>query len=213
MKPWMEPFIRLSLAKIPDLPYRRRLAGELADHLESLAADLESEGGVTARQAQELALERMGDPETLSTVYREQWRKRMNTPKYRLPRLLFLLFFLCYAALMFGLGVLYLANTSNFGKPHPGYWGVVSILLAFALLSAPVIAGLSRSWDFIKYGCSLYAAMQILPVLCWMTFGRSFEVSGWMVPDFAGILTHMVLAGWSAVNAYQLDCYKQAFTD
>lgn len=213
MKPWMEPFIRLCLAKIPDLPYRRRLAVELADHLASLAADLETEGGLTARQAQILALERMGDPEALSTVYREQWRQRMNTPKYRLPRLLFLLSFLCYAALMFGLGVLYLANTSNFGKPHPGYWGVVSILLAFVLLFAPVVAGLSRSWDFIQYGCWLYAAMQILPVLCWMTFGGPFEVSGWMVPGSAGILTHALLAGWSAVNAYQLDCYKQAFSN
>ena len=48
MKPWMEDFIRLCLAKIPDLPYRRRLAGELTDHLDSLSADLEA-GGLTAQ--------------------------------------------------------------------------------------------------------------------------------------------------------------------
>ena len=61
MKPWMEDFIRLCLAKIPDLPYRRRLAGELADHLASLAADLEEEG-LPAGQARAEALEPMRGP-------------------------------------------------------------------------------------------------------------------------------------------------------
>ncbi|MDR3728766.1 MAG: hypothetical protein Q3X94_03200 [Oscillospiraceae bacterium] len=210
MKPWMEDFICLCLSKIPDLPYRRRLAGELADHLASLSADLEA-GGLTAGQAQALALERMGDPEALSAAYLAQWRQRMNAPRHRLPRLLFLLSFVCYAALMFGLGVLYIANTSNFGKTYPGYWGIVSILLAFVLVAVPMFAGLPRSWDLIRYGCWLYAVMQVLPVLCWMTLGGPFEISGLMVSDFAGVLLHFVLAGWSAVNGYQLDCYKKAF--
>lgn len=210
MKPWMEDFIRLCLAKIPDLPYRRRLAGELTDHLDSLSADLEA-GGLTAQQAQALALERMGDPEVLSAAYLAQWRQRMNTPRYRLPRLLFLLSFVCYAVLMFGLGVLYIANTSNFGTTLPGYWGIVSLLLALVLLAVPMIAGLPRSWDFIRFGCWLYAALQVLPILCWMTLSCPFELSGLMVSDFVGVLFHFVLAGWSAVNGYQLDCYKKAF--
>lgn len=210
MKPWMEDFIRLCLSKIPDLPYRRRLAGELADHLASLSADLEA-GGLTAQQAQALALERMGDPEALSATYLAQWRQRMNTPRHRLPRLLFLLSFVCYAALMLGLGILYIANTANFGTTLPGYWGIVSILLALILLAVPVITGVSRSWDFIRYGCWLYAVLQVLPILCWMTLGCPFELSGVMISDFVGVLFHFVLAGWSAVNSYQLDCYKRAF--
>lgn len=210
MKLWMEDFIRLCLVKIPDLPYRRRLAGELADHLEALSADLEA-GGLSPGQAQALALERMGDPEVLSAAYLAQWRQRMNTPRHRLPRLLFLLSFVCYAVLMFGLGVLYIANTSNFGTTLPGYWGIVSLLLALVLLAVPMFAGLSRSWDLIRYSCWLYAALQVVPVLCWMTLGCPFELSGLMVSDFAGVLLHTALAGWSAVNGYQLECYKNVF--
>ena len=81
MKPWMEDFIRLCLSKIPDLPYRRRLAGELADHLASLSADLEA-GGLTAQQAQALALERMGSPEKLSRQLYGRWRQHIRSPRY-----------------------------------------------------------------------------------------------------------------------------------
>ncbi len=84
MKPWMEDFIHLCLAKIPDLLYRKRLTAELSDHLASLSEDLEAEG-LPAGQAQALALERMGDPEVLSAAYLAQWRQRMNTPRYRPP--------------------------------------------------------------------------------------------------------------------------------
>lgn len=86
MKPWMEDFIRLCLSKIPDLPYRRRLAGELADHLASLSADLEA-GGLTAGQAQALALERMGDPEVLSRQLYSRWCQHVRSPRYVLSQL------------------------------------------------------------------------------------------------------------------------------
>ena len=81
MKPWMEDFIRLCLSKIPDLPYRRRLAGELADHLASLSEDLEAEG-LPARQAQALALQRMGSPEELSRQLYGRWRQHIRSPRY-----------------------------------------------------------------------------------------------------------------------------------
>ena len=212
MKPWVEHFVHACVAEIPDLVYGRCLSRELADHLESLASDLEGQG-LSSDEARQRALEHMGDPGALSTVYLEQWRQRMNTPRHRIPRILFLISFLCYAAAMLGFGVLYIINTHNFGKPHPGYWGIVSVLLALVLVAAPVIAGLPRSWNLIKYSCWIYAAMQILPSLCWMALGGPFEVSGMMVSGAAGTLSHSVLAVWSVMNGYQLGCYQKAFSN
>ncbi|MFR3664725.1 permease prefix domain 1-containing protein [Flintibacter sp.] len=212
MKPWVEHFVHACVAEIPDLVYGRRLSRELADHLESLASDLERQG-LSSDEARQRALEHMGDPGALSTVYLEQWRQRMNTPRHRIPRVLFLIPFLCYAAAMLGFGVLYIINTHNFGKPHPGYWGIVSVLLALVLVTAPVIAGLPCSWNLIKYSCWIYAAMQVLPILCWMALGGPFEVSGMMVSGAAGTLSHSVLAVWSVMNGYQLGCYQKAFSN
>ena len=168
---------------------------------------------MSSDEARQRALEHMGDPGALSTVYLEQWRQRMNTPRHRIPRVLFLIPFLCYAAAMLGFGVLYIINAHNFGKPHPGYWGIVSVLLALVLVTAPVIAGLPRSWNLIKYSCWIYAAMQVLPILCWMALGGPFEVSGMMVSGAAGTLSHSVLAVWSVMNGYQLGCYQKAFSN
>ena len=81
MKPWMEHFIRLCLAKIPDPSYRRRLAGELSDHLAALSADLEA-GGLSPGQAQALALERMGSPQALSRQFYARWRRHIRSPRY-----------------------------------------------------------------------------------------------------------------------------------
>lgn len=212
MKPWVEHFVHACVAEIPDLVYGRRLSRELADHLESLASDLEGQG-LSSDEARQRALEHMGDPGALSTVYLEQWRQRMNTPRHRIPRILFLISFLCYAAAMLGFGVLYIINTHNFGKPHPGYWGILSVLLALVLVTAPVIAGLPRSWNLIKYSCWIYVAMQVLPILCWMALGGPFEVSGMMVSGAAGTLSHSVLAVWSVMNGYQLGCYQKAFSN
>ena len=86
MKPWMEEFIRQCLAKIPDLLYRNRLTAELCDHLASLSADLEADG-LTAGQAQALALERMGDPEALSRQLYSRWRQHVRSPRYVLSQL------------------------------------------------------------------------------------------------------------------------------
>ena len=82
MKPWVEHFVHACVAEIPDLVYGRRLSRELADHLESLASDLERQG-LSSDEARQRALEHMGDPGALSTVYLEQWRQRMNTPRPR----------------------------------------------------------------------------------------------------------------------------------
>lgn len=98
MKPWMEPFIHLCLARIPDRLYRKRLASELADHLASLTSDLEAEG-LSAQQAQALALERMGNPETLSRQLSERWRQHVRSPRYVLEQL-------ALACCMTGLSVL-----------------------------------------------------------------------------------------------------------
>lgn len=81
MKPWMEDFIHLCLAKIPDLLYRKRLTAELSDHLASLSEDLEAEG-LPAGQAQALALERMGSPEELSRQLYGRWRQHIRSPRY-----------------------------------------------------------------------------------------------------------------------------------
>lgn len=40
-EPWMKNFVSQCVASITDPTYRRRLEGELADHLEELAANLE----------------------------------------------------------------------------------------------------------------------------------------------------------------------------
>ena len=86
MKPWMEPFIRPCLARIPDRLYRKRLTAELADHLESLSADLKAEG-LSVQQAQALALERMGNPEELSRQPYGRWRQHVRSPRYVLGQL------------------------------------------------------------------------------------------------------------------------------
>ena len=39
-EPWMKNFVSQCVASITDPTYRRRLEGELADHLEELAANL-----------------------------------------------------------------------------------------------------------------------------------------------------------------------------
>ena len=67
MKPWVEHFVHACVAEIPDLVYGRRLSRELADHLESLASDLERQG-LSSDEARQRALEHMGDPGALSTV-------------------------------------------------------------------------------------------------------------------------------------------------
>lgn len=72
MKPWMKPFVAQCVASITDPAYRRRLEGELTDHLEELAATLE-QSGLTHDAARERALEEMGDPEKLREAYRQAW--------------------------------------------------------------------------------------------------------------------------------------------
>ena len=86
MKPWMEPFIRPCLARIPDRLYRKRLTAELADHLESLSADLKAEE-LSVQQAQALALERMGNPEELSRQLYGRWHQHVRSPRYVLGQL------------------------------------------------------------------------------------------------------------------------------
>ena len=63
-EPWMKNFVSQCVASITDPTYRRRLEGELADHLEELAANLE-QSGLRPYEARERALEEMGDPKEL----------------------------------------------------------------------------------------------------------------------------------------------------
>ena len=57
-EPWVKNFVSQCVASITDPTYRRRLEGELADHLEELAANLE-ESGLSPDEARERALEEM----------------------------------------------------------------------------------------------------------------------------------------------------------
>lgn len=132
MKPWMEDFIRLCLSKILDLPYRR-LAGELADHLASLSADLEA-GGLTAGQAQALALERMGDPEVLSRQLYSRWRQHVRSPRYVLSQLALACCIIGLSVLLIDLtlGAAGLTHDAAPGLPmegNPVLTGAVGILL------------------------------------------------------------------------------------
>lgn len=161
MKPWMEDFIRLCLAKIPDLPYRRRLAGELADHLASLAADLEEEG-LPAGQARAQALERMGDPYALAGQYAAEWRRRAGRPRYWAPRLLL------GCALMGGLYLLTLCALGLLGFTYDARPGIpmvgdpaASALAGCSLFLFSFFPGalfLARSLRFCPHAGALTAA-------------------------------------------------------
>ena len=81
-EPWMKNFVSQCVASITDPTYRRRLEGELADHLEELAANLEK-SGLRPDEARERALEEMGDPKELREAYRQGgagWRAAMSLP-------------------------------------------------------------------------------------------------------------------------------------
>ena len=71
-EPWMKNFVSQCVASITDPTYRRRLEGELADHLEELAANLE-QSDLSPDEARERALEEMGDPKELREAYRQAW--------------------------------------------------------------------------------------------------------------------------------------------
>lgn len=121
MKKWMGEFIRLCTAGIPNPLYKKRLAKELADHLDALASDLE-ETGLSPSQAQELALERMGDPSELSRHFQEECLRHITTPRYTATHL----FLGCL-----GTGLAYLI--------------VHSVLSYFGLLPSDAVPGLS--WE------------------------------------------------------------------
>lgn len=77
-EPWMKNFVSQCVASITDPAYRRRLEGELADHLEELAANLE-ESGLRPDEARERALEEMGDPKELREAYRQAWLRHSQS--------------------------------------------------------------------------------------------------------------------------------------
>ena len=80
MKPWMKKYVSQCVTSIDDPAYRRRLEGELADHLEELAADLER-SGLTPDAAQKRALEKMGEPKELREAYRRAWLAYSQSPR------------------------------------------------------------------------------------------------------------------------------------
>ena len=86
MKEWMCGYIGQCLSRVPRSSYRERLAAELADHLESLAEELE-QSGRTPPQARTEAVERLGNPEKLALQYQSAWRRHAGAPQYWMPRL------------------------------------------------------------------------------------------------------------------------------
>lgn len=68
-------FLERCLSGIPDGRYRRRVCGELADHLELLVRDL-TEAGLGEEEARAEALQKMGDPEALNREYYAVWERR-----------------------------------------------------------------------------------------------------------------------------------------
>lgn len=77
-EPWMKNFVSQCVASITDPTYRRRLEGELADHLEELAVNLE-QSGLRPDEARERAVEEMGDPKELREAYRQAWLRHSQS--------------------------------------------------------------------------------------------------------------------------------------
>lgn len=86
MTHWTRPFLTQALEGVPKGAYRKRLEGELSDHLEVLAQGLE-EHGYTQESARIIARQRMGDPAILAEGFLAEWRRRAVKPSYFLPRL------------------------------------------------------------------------------------------------------------------------------
>lgn len=72
---WKQSWINEVLAEVPAGGFRRRLEGELRDHLETQYRAL-LEGGGAEDEARAEALRLMGEPEALREEYEAAWRRR-----------------------------------------------------------------------------------------------------------------------------------------
>ena len=206
MKPWMEEFIRQCLAKIPDLLYRNRLTAELSDHLASLSADLEADG-LTAGQAQALALERMGDPEALSRQLYSRWRQHVRSPRYVLSQLALACCIIGLSVLLIhlALGAAGLTHDAAPGLPmegNPALTGAVGVLFFLSPFSLTrrfqghasprrlVLLGLLLAWlgqlcllllmGSLLYNIPLY---QPTPLLARISGGGD-PIAPWFTPGY-----------------------------
>lgn len=200
MNAWTDDFIAQCLCCIPDRSYRRRLEQELRDHLEELAANFE-EQGLSPEEAHALALEQLGSPTQLAKQYRDAWKKRLSSPRYRLSRAFYQINLVCYCAFMAFLGALYLVNTKNFGSAAVGLYGLAALALSILLLVILLICSPGDKWSLLQIGSFAFAAMQIPPIVCWLSLGgNGFTMSGFHLSDDLGLLVHIVSLLWSIGN-------------
>lgn len=200
MNHWTDEFVSRCLKGVPEGDYRARTAKELQDHLLTLERSLE-EAGYAPEEARALAQSRMGDPAELARRYVREWKRRMRP--YRLFAYGTLLFGLCVCAV----GYLYAINTRNFGKTWVATWGEVAGIVVMTMALSIVCASHTVwkwPWTVTRWSGLIFAAIQQPPIFCWLFyFGDAFEMSGVMVPGWAGFSIHTLFFLWGLVN-YEL---------
>ena len=202
MNYWIIDFVSRCLKGIPEGGYRNRAEKELRDHLLSLERDLE-QAGYAPEQAQTLAVARMGDPAELSRHYVREWRRRAWTRRLFVGLFVgeIFLFALCVCAT----GFLYSINERNFGKQWVGDWGFVAGVVAI-IIAASVVFGASdetwtEPWAVTRRFCQIFAVIQLPPIYFWnFYYEGAFEMSGVMVPGWAGLSVHVFFLLWALVH-------------
>lgn len=202
MNLWIDDFVSRCLEKVPAGDYRARAEKELWDHLLSLERGLE-QAGYAPEEARTLAQARMGDPAELSRRYAREWRRRA-WPR-RLLRLLLVgetfLFVLC----IWAVGFLYAINTHNFGKVLVADWGFVAGAVMIPIAASVVCGASSETWTepwaVARWSCSVFAVIQLPPIFCWLFYyDGAFEMSGVMVPGWAGLSLHVLFLLWGLIH-------------
>lgn len=198
MNNWIDDFVSRCLNGVPAGDYRARAEKELWDHLLSLERGLE-QAGYAPEEARILAQSRMGDPAELSRRYAREWRRRAW------PRRLFVgetfLFVLC----VWAVGFLYFINVNNFGRHYVSAWGFVAGVVMIPI-AVSVVCGVSddswtEPWDVTCRCCLSFAVIQLPPILCWLFYYEgAFEVSGVMVPGWAGLSVHVLFLLWGLAH-------------
>lgn len=203
MKNWAEELIGQCLEGVPEGGYRTRTEKELEDHLLALCRDLE-EAGYAPEEARALAAARMGDPAELARRYAREWRRRTLWPRWLAAAELTL-----FAACVAGTGLLYAANTRNFGKAIVGWWGIAAVLAA-QILSWNLYSLFTKRWTPARPACLVLAVIQLPPILCWMAISGPFEFTGlMMVPGWLGLLVHVLFLVWGVGNYKLLTRFRE----
>lgn len=203
MKNWTEELIGQCLEGVPEGSYRERTKKELEDHLLALCRDLE-EAGYAPEEARALTAARMGDPAELARRYIREWRRRTLWPRWLAAAELTL-----FAACVAVVGLLYIANARNFGKPHPAYWGMAAVLAA-QFLWWNLYGLFTRRWTPARPACLVLTVIQLPPIWCWIAFSGTYEFTGvMMVPGWLGLLVHVVFLVWSVGNYKLLTRFRE----